>query len=190
MTDNERIAKLEKRAERAEAYFRDKEEEQAAVLPEDWSLADWANAQRKRIAELESLLATANSHRLAAISEANRQEDRADAMEADRDRLREALNCYGAHDPDCASIDQMALYGQSGEACTCGLDTALTGTGEPEHPDTVSRPAILKILDEHETTWKQDSSCDASYRDGGLGAVEDIRAAIDALPELEGTDVR
>jgi len=32
------------------------EEEQAAILPEDCSLTDWAKAQAKRIAELEKAL--------------------------------------------------------------------------------------------------------------------------------------
>lgn len=121
MTDKERIAELEKRVERAEAGYRDMEEEQAAILPEDWSLKDWAAVQRKRIAALEAevaeydvLIALQHDRTVEADrewQEATGQHDvwpdlgeLIDWLRGDRDRLRAALEHASrrlCHNIDC-----------------------------------------------------------------------------------------
>ena len=148
-----RIAELEKRAERAESYFRDMEEEQAAILPEDYSLTDWAAAQRKRIAALEAEVADHDA--LIALQhertvEAEREWQAAtgnhdvypglseliDWLRSDRDRLRKALVR--------ARIDIWQLTGCAGGSPALDMiDDALSATGQHEHPDT----ALLNKLE-------------------------------------------
>jgi len=144
------------------------QEEQAAVLPEDCSLADWAKAWRERTADLE----------------------------ADRDRLRAALeDIHMDRRPAMREWWRIHTWAQRRAALAIGLitqsdwehflrecDAALSATGDHEHPDTVSRAAINELLDEHEEAcWNMDDR--KWVRDTRLETVQDIRTAIAALPE-------
>ena len=112
MTDKERIAGLEEQLEGLQ-------EEQAAVLPEDCSLADWAKAWRERTADLE----------------------------ADRDRLRAALEgCLHVW-----TVNNLEAYVSGGKYIDDIVNRALSATGE--HPDTVALRAVMEWLEEKEGAY-------------------------------------
>ena len=178
---------------------------------------------KERIAELEALVNdlaehireaetdVSQAHRAitGAQAEANRQLERARQAEADRARLRKALEDYGKHGDDCCCWnDPVVEHSARCANCDCGLAAALSGAGEREHPDTVKLRAVMSWLDERDRAYPADVDIFRSLTEENqrfanmalrsVGVVRDrlsadisrlwcsqLREVIDALKEVE-----
>ena len=191
-------------------------------------LQEEAAAQAKRIAELEALvndlaghireaeteLATAHKTRTLAQAEANRQLERARQAEADRARLRKALEAAKPALEAFCITNPKWQYGKGrqdpcgGHAALSMVGAALSGAGEREHPDTVKLRAVMSWLDERDRAYPADVDIFRSLTEENqrfanmalrsVGVVRDrlsadisrlwcsqLREVIDALKEVE-----
>ena len=96
---------------------------------ETWGIDDASEPFKARIAELEDRLRDYG----AVLQHRDRVEDalraRLAAAEAERDRLRAALEKYGEHGAMCKYLlPSPGIYGA--HICTCGFRAALRGEGD------------------------------------------------------------
>ena len=95
------------------------------------ALCDRADAAEAKLGDFEFSLGVSDEACVRALNERDGQKARADALEQERDRLKEALERYGVHDATCDKVMAIELDPENNEEapCSCGLLAALAAAG-------------------------------------------------------------